>query len=67
MGRGKKVPISKHELYRDTVLNALTRDKKNLDRVLTTTIGGLKIDVGAVKKSIFMKKYATFRQNYLRG
>lgn len=65
VGKGKKVPISKHELYRDTVLNTLTRDKKKLDLLLTTTIGGLKIDVSAVKRSLFAKKYMTFRQQYL--
>ena len=59
------MPISKHELYRDTILNTLTRDKKNLEKVLTTSLGGLKIDVSDVKRSIFFKKYATFRKNYL--
>ena len=58
------MPVSKYELYRDTIINTLQRDKKNLDNVLTTAIGGLKADMHSIKKALFMKKYHYFQKTH---
>lgn len=60
VGRNKKVPISKNELYRDTIVNTLNRGKGNAADALRTSLGALSADESTVKRALFFRKYKMY-------